>query len=336
MKTPLTYLVCPLNWGLGHASRMIPVVYDLLQQGHHVILGGDGDALMLLSKEFPELQTLHIQDIKVKLGHHKMLWNILGLVPKIMYSAIREHYLLKRLLKTADIDVVISDNRYGLRNKKIKSVLVTHQLMVKLPKPIKVLEYPVHLLIKTISTKFDECWIPDYADKQNSLSGDLSHKYKAPYNTVFIGPLSRFDLVRAAVVDSMYEVVVVLSGPEPLRSHLERELREVLSATQIPILIVQGKPSEKIKYTTEGKVSTVSHLSTWELSGVLHKATTIICRSGYSSLMDLEHFKAKVILIPTPGQTEQEYLARHLNHRYVAVKQADIVLRLPALLQASI
>ena len=334
MKRTLTYLVCPLNWGLGHASRMVPVVYDLLRQGDHVILGGDGDALKLLSNEFPELPALHIPDIKVTFGHQKMLLNLMGLVPKIMYSSVREYYLLKRLLKTTAIDVVISDNRYGLRNKKAKSVLVTHQLMVKLPKPFKFLEYLVHLLIKSTAKKFDECWVPDYADKQSSLSGDLSHKYKVPHNTIYIGPLSRFAHVQAATFDTVYEVVVVLSGPEPLRSHLERGLREVLLATQLSTLIVQGKPSEEVTYTTKGNVCTVTYMSTAELGSALHQATVIICRSGYSSIMDLENFKAKAILIPTPGQTEQEYLALHLSHRYRTVKQSDMALHLPVYLKA--
>ncbi len=327
-------MVCPLNWGLGHASRMIPVVYDLLQQRHHVILGGDGDALQLLSNEFPELPTMPIPDIKVRFGHKKMLWNLMGLVPKIIYAAIREHHFLHRKLKTTAIDVVISDNRYGLWNKKIKSILVTHQLMLKLPKLLKVLEYPVHLLIKSMATKFNECWVPDYADKQSSLSGDLSHKYKAPHNTIYIGPLSRFANFQAATVDTIYKVVAVLSGPEPLRSQLEKELREVLLATQLSALIVEGKPAQEVKYTTKDNLSTVSHLSSTELSSILNKATIILCRSGYSSIMDLEYFKAKAILIPTPGQTEQEYLVQHLNHRYLTVKQSDITLHLPVHLQA--
>ncbi len=334
MKTPLTYLVCPLNWGLGHASRMIPVVSDLLKQGHHVILGGDGDALQLLSNEFPELPTVNVPDIRVRFGHKKMLWNIMGLVPKILYATIREHFFLRRMLKTTAIDIVISDNRYGLWNKKIKSILVTHQLMLKLPKLLKALEYPVHLFIKSLATKFNECWVPDYANKQNSLSGDLSHKYKAPRNTIYIGPLSRFAQVKAAPVDTFYAVVAVLSGPEPLRSQLERELREVLLTTQIPALIVQGKPDQEIKYTTKDNVSTVSHLSSKELSFILNKATIIICRSGYSSIMDLEYFKAKAILIPTPGQTEQEYLTQHLSHLYMSVKQSDTKTLLPTYLQA--
>lgn len=311
------------------------MVRDLLHQGHHVILGGDGDALKLLSNEFTTLQTLHIPDIKVSFGHQKMLWNFMSLVPKIMYSAIREHFLLKRLLKTTAIDVVISDNRYGLRNKKVKSIFVTHQLMVKLPKAISVWEYPVHVLIKLLVMRFDECWVPDYTDNQGSLSGDLSHKYKAPRNTVFIGPLSRFAQTKAITVDLVYEVVAVLSGPEPLRSQLEKELQNVLLETQIPTLIVQGKPSEKIFNATKGNVSTVTHLSTGALSSVLHKTSVVICRSGYSSIMDLEHFAAKVILIPTPGQTEQEYLAKHLNHRYLAVKQSDIRGRLLSHLQSA-
>lgn len=310
------------------------MVYDLLHQGNRVILGGDGDALKLLSNEFPLLPTLNIPDIKVRLAHKNMLWNLMGLIPKILRSAMREYYFLKRLLTTTKIDVVISDNRYGLRNKKIKSVLVTHQLMVKLPRPVKMLEYPVHLFIKSLIARFDECWVPDYADKQSCLSGDLSHKYKAPHNTIFIGPLSRFALVQAATVGAVYDVVVVLSGPEPLRSHLERALFKILLTTKYSVLIVQGKPGENVKYTKEDNVCFVTHLNSEELGSVLHKTTLMICRSGYSSIMDLEHFNRKAILIPTPGQTEQEYLAKYLKGIYVSLEQSDVPLLLPNHLHA--
>ncbi|SMO86958.1 UDP:flavonoid glycosyltransferase YjiC, YdhE family [Saccharicrinis carchari] len=321
-------MVCPLNWGLGHASRMIPVVNDLLKQGNKVILGGDGDALRLMSNEFPDLQTVSIPDVEVRLGHKTICWSLLGLVPKMIYSSFREHCILKRLIKCTAIDVVIADNRYGLWNKKIKSIFVTHQLMLKLPKALKILEYPVHLLIKMAVARFDTCWVPDYADRQNSLSGDLSHKYALPRNTTFIGPLSRFAQAKQVSTDRSFKVVAVLSGPEPLRSELEEELRAVLSHSHASALIVQGKPSERKQYTTVGNITSVPHLDTLELRAILKKAHTVICRSGYSSIMDLEYFKSKAILIPTPGQTEQEYLALHLTHKHLTINQTDVKVQL--------
>lgn len=317
-------MVCPLNWGLGHASRMIPVIISLINDGHEVILGGDGDALALLKDAFPQLESIHIKDIQVKFPHDWMLVNLLLLIPKITYNTLTENYLLKKIIKQKSIDIVISDNRYGLWNKKITSILVTHQLMVKLPFPFHFLEYVTYLIIKQAIGFFDYCWVPDYKDNENSLSGDLSKKYPIHPTVKFIGPLSRFNNLNEKPMSYHYNVIVILSGPEPSKSVLENKLTSILIGTHFTCLFIQGNPQKKVKYSQKENVTFVSHLPSDEFKYFLKKADQIICRSGYTSIMELNQLQLNAILIPTPGQTEQEYLANHVHHKFLTINQEDL------------
>ncbi|WP_430934034.1 glycosyltransferase [Saccharicrinis sp. 156] len=303
---------------------MIPIVHDLLQKSNKVILGGDGDALQLISDEFPELDTIRIPDIQVRFSKNKMTLNLIRLIPKILISSVREHYFLKKLANTNTIDVIISDNRYGLWNKNIKSILVTHQLMVKLPAPFSLLEGMLHQVIKLIINLFNECWIPDYADHGIALSGDLSHKHNVTFPSKFIGPLSRFSCINELATEYIYDIVAVLSGPEPTRTQLEEELKKILLATERAAIIIQGKPREEAILKQHKNLHVIPHLRASQLKYVLLKSKLCLCRSGYSSIMDIAYLNLNAILIPTPGQTEQEYLAHHLKDRFKVVPQKKI------------
>jgi len=327
LKNKKRYLVCPLNWGLGHASRMIPVIFNLINKGHEVILGGDGDALALLKNTFPQLESIFIKDIHVKFPNNWMLINLLLLIPQIAHNALKENYLLKKIVEQKSIDVVISDNRYGLWNKKTTSILVTHQLMIKMPFPFKFLEHITYLIIKQAINSFDTCWVPDYQDKKTSLSGDLSRKYPIHPKVKFIGPLSRFNSIMEKPMPHHYKVVVVLSGPEPLKSDLENKLTSILIDTDFACLFIQGNPQKEIKYFQKENITSVSHLPPEELKYFLKKADQIICRSGYTSIMDLNSLQLNAILIPTPGQTEQEYLANHSKHNSLTISQKNLSLQ---------
>ncbi|TLX73888.1 hypothetical protein E9993_13850 [Labilibacter sediminis] len=324
MNNQKTYLVCPLNWGLGHASRMIPIIDKLVKDRHHVILGGDGDALTLLQQNFPKLSTIRIADIRVNFRFKWMLINLLVLIPKILKSTIKEHFILKQILKNHSIDVVISDNRYGLWTNKARSIIVTHQLMLKLPFPFRFMEYCTHLIIKKMISRFHSCWVPDYKEKVKSLSGDLSRKYPIHSMVMFIGPLSRFSSQKELNNHQTFQVVAIISGPEPSRSKLEKSLIKLLQHHTEKCLIIQGKPNKDVNYTTIDNVTLASHMPTAELKCLLKNASIIICRSGYSSIMDLEAIKLKAILIPTPGQTEQEYLSKYLKNRHTIIQQDEL------------
>jgi UDP:flavonoid glycosyltransferase YjiC (YdhE family) len=159
-------------------------------------------------------------------------------------------------------------------------------------------------------SRFDECWIPDY-EESPGLSGDLSHKYPLPKNAKFIGPLSRFILPEpfSEKDTANSKIMVIISGPEPQRGIFEDLLTRQLLELNHPGTILSGKPESENHSTFIGKLTILSHLPTDEMNSLLKSSSLVICRSGYSSIMDLHALGLKALFIPTPGQTEQIYLA---------------------------
>jgi predicted ribosome-associated RNA-binding protein Tma20 len=187
-------LVAPLNWGLGHATRCIPVIEALIQAGKQVVIAADGTPLLFLQKKFPKLKTIELKIINISYSsHNSQVTAIIKQIPYIIISNIKEHFKLKKIVKHYDIQCIISDNRFLFFCKKTRNIYITHQIGVKIGKNMRILNNFIYHLHKLIINKYDECWIPDFADKADNLSGDLSHKYPLPKNTHFIGVLSRFN-----------------------------------------------------------------------------------------------------------------------------------------------
>ena len=320
MKTPRRILISPLDWGLGHASRIIPLINRYLEQGDNVIIASSGLSLNLLKKQFPTLESIEIPSFKMKYSAGKsQVWAVIKAFPKLIYYSIREHSALKRIVKEKNIDFIISDNRFGLYHKTVPSAYITHQLLIKLPKGWAWLEPFVAFVHRCIINRFTECWVPDFEDMSESLAGELSHPTKKPRNVKYIGALSRFNElgVRSEELGVRNLVVAILSGAEPQRTIFENEL--FISLQNNPsenIILVQGKIEAEQKVSKVGKVTVYNYMSTEKLQEYILKADEIICRSGYSSIMDL-HALGKLLnatLIPTPGQTEQEYLAEYISN----------------------
>ena len=310
-------LICPLNWGLGHAARCVPIIRRLTDEGNEITIVADGFPLEFLRHEFPELAFIEYSSYPIHYSEGKsQIGAMIRCFPKIIMKIISEHRWLKKLLKAEHFDMIISDNRFGLWNKNVHSVYITHQLMIKMPKGLKFLEPIVWRFHRFFILKYDECWIPDYEGEKN-LSGDLAHKYPLPKNAKFIGSLSRFSLLKDIIPKSEYQTVAVLSGVEPQRSLFEKELIKRFENRAEKTLIVQGKPQKEKQIQTIQNITIVSHLETSELASVLLGAEQIISRSGYSTIMDLDALNClhKAELIPTPGQTEQEYLAGKMTDR---------------------
>jgi len=271
----------------------------------------DGFPLAFLQQEFPSLRFIEFPSYAVYYAAGKsqvgaMLFNF----PNIITGIIREHFWLRDLLQSEHFDQVISDNRFGMWNKRVHSIYITHQLMVKMPRGLKILEPLVHRTHKAFINRYDECWIPD-REEDGGLSGDLAHQYPLPANAKFIGVQSRFLGMENINPNNKFEVVAVVSGVEPQRTIFETALIEQYKNRTEKTLIVCGQPQTGKNERKVGNISLVAHLPDAEMATVLLGAKKIICRSGYSSIMDLETLKClhKAELIPTPGQTEQEYLA---------------------------
>lgn len=315
--------LAPLNWGLGHATRSIPIIEQLLQWNATVIIGGDGRSFQLLKAEYPNLEAIELPSYDVKYTDNAAMVAItLFRAPKYLYAIKKEHDVLQQIIKSHNIDYVISDNRYGLFTSLVPTVFICHQIALIPPKILSPTTPIVYRLHRLFLDRYDKIWIPDFKGKDN-LSGVLTNKYPLTEKMAFVGALSRFkpnepsvDLSELSNID----IVCVLSGPEPQRTLLEDALRNQLSNIQRNVLIVQGK-TEKYTVTKDKRITTISFLTSKQLNAVMSNANVIIARSGYSTILDLAAIGKKAILIPTPGQTEQEYLAKNLH------KQGKIILQ---------
>jgi UDP-N-acetylglucosamine transferase subunit ALG13 len=310
-------LVAPLDWGLGHATRCIPVIRSLMAAGCEVLLAGEGKVEVLLKTEFPLLQFLPINGYRVSYGKNKLLLmaKVALQIPQILKTIRYESEWLDQIIKKENIDAVISDNRYGLHNKQVYSVFIIHQLMIKTPFG-KLVDLALQKFNYKYINHFNECWVPDLEGKLN-LAGELSHPSQLPKIPVqYIGILSRFES-NSYDLQSHY-LLIILSGPEPQRTILENKLIKQLESFQQPVLFIRGLPGNKACPAVPRHITIINHLSTNALQKAIQNASFVLSRCGYSSVMDLITLKKKTILIPTPGQTEQEYLAKHLMKNNLA------------------
>ncbi len=233
----------------------------------------------------------------------------MGFQLPVLFSQIKkEHHLLNKIVEQHHIDVVISDNRYGLYHPKTYNILVSHQIYLKLPQKIAFFEPIVHRNLQKMLLKFDELWIPD-VETENNLSGSLSHPKVHPH-TQYIGILSRLTKVETPIE---YDFMVILSGPEPQRTLLEQKILAEMTGQTEKAVLVRGLPNETKTITVDENILIFNHLSEKLLSHYICASKFVICRSGYSSIMDLVKLNKPAILIPTPQQTEQEYLAEYLE-----------------------
>ncbi len=306
-------LVAPLDWGLGHATRCIPIIRELQRQGAEVIIGSNGRPLKILRQEFPSMETCVIDGYGITYRRSgSFAAAIIPQIPKLINSGFSEHKKLNRLVDELKLNGVISDNRFGLFHSEIPCVFMTHQVGIIMPPIFKWAEKFIYRLNYRIMNKYDRCWIPDFEGEEN-LSGILSHKYELPEQTSFIGPLSRFKKLEG--LEMKYDLLVILSGPEPQRKVLEEKLLQQLSEMNLKTLIVRGTPGTEEDLKTPSNISFVSHLNADELNKAMMQSKYIVSRSGYSTLMDLGATEKKAMLIPTPGQTEQEYLGEYFHEK---------------------
>ena len=302
-------LIAPLDWGLGHATRCVPVISDLLNNDCEVWLAGEGAQEKLLREEFPSLSFLPLKGYRIKYAKNGLTSKILLQIPSILRTIKEENKWLKEQVSKFGFEAVISDNRYGLYHEKVFSVFITHQLHIR----SFLGKWSEGMLQKwnyKFINRFHECWVPDEKG-ENNLAGALSHPAKLPsIPTKYIGPLSRFE--KKNIDEIKNHLLIILSGPEPQRTILENKIVDQIVNYPATATIVRGLPGEKDIIPSTNTIHFYNHLSSEDLNSEAMKAEFIISRSGYSTVMDIAALQKKSILIPTPGQTEQEYLADHL------------------------
>ena len=303
----LNILVAPLNWGLGHATRCIPIIRALEENGFVPIIASDGPALRLLQMEFPHLQSFEFPSYGIEYSEHgaDFKWKMIKSTPTIIDAMRKEKKAVKKLVKQLDLSGIISDNRLGCYSKKVPSIFMTHQLNVLTGNTTWIST----LLHQHAISKFDECWIPDFEFKP-FLSYKLGHVKNPDSKVRYIGPLSRFE---ARDTPQRYDVLVALSGPEPQRSILDAQLREELLSSGKKSLFISGVVEAEQRTEQVENVTFVNFMTSDQMQDAYNESAVVICRSGYTSIMDLSKLGKKCFLIPTPGQYEQEYLAKKLR-----------------------
>lgn len=304
-------LVAPLDWGLGHASRCVSLIKSLMENGFEVIFAADGMPLKLLQETFPDLESIVLKGAEIRYPKHlPMSLGMLLKLPSFYRSIQQEGDLIDDLVENYQIDAIISDNRYGLHSAKVPSVLITHQLFVQVPLGATL----VNKLIHSSILKFDACWVPDFEGDENA-SGVLAHQKSQALKPRFIGPLSRFTPQKIDSKNYERELMVILSGPEPLRTQFEKKVTRMLQRWGQKALLVRGLVGIEEHTHTKGELAIVNHLSLDKMQSEIEKSRFILCRSGYSSIMDLLVLGKQAIIVPTLGQTEQEYLADYLKEK---------------------
>lgn len=327
-KTNITALIAPLDWGLGHVTRCIPIINVLLQKKCTVLIAATGAHKILLQLVFPQLKILDLSGYNIKYAKKNVLLKLAMQLPKVCKIIKNEHIWLGKMIDEHKIDLVITDNRYGLWSKKIPCAFITHQLQLDIPSSFYWAERTIQKILYRWIEKFSICWVPDITQEMGSLSGKLGHPEKMPNIIVsYIGPLSRF--AQKDLKEKKYKVMVCLSGPEPQRSLLESIILPQLKKIIGQVLLVRGKPDSAAFFPTENNITIKNHLSTNEMQQAFEQSEYVVSRCGYSTLMDMQVLQCKCIYIPTPNQTEQEYLGKRLTEAKMAIvcKQQDFDLK---------
>lgn len=307
---------------MGHATRCIPIINALIANSFEPIIASDGVALQLLQKEFPNLDTFELPSYNITYSKKpkNLRLKLLKDTPHILKTVKKEQKAIEDFVKLNAISGIISDNRFGVRHKDIPSVFISHQLQV-LSGNTTWFSTKIH---QRIISKFDECWIPDYADK-NNLSGILGHVENFGVPLKYLGSLSR---LKKENLTTKYQLLVMLSGPEPQRTFLEEKLLCELKTFNGNICFIKGVIESQQSVTHNKKMSIYNYMTSTELETAINESDLVLSRSGYTTIMDLAQLEKKAFFIPTPGQYEQEYLAKKLESEGIApfCKQNDFTL----------
>jgi len=308
---------------LGHATRCVPLIKQLAAN-NTVIIGTTPLTRLVLNQEFPDLQNIDIEPYDIRYSKHiPLLIKLMSDAPRILRVIKKEREQLKRIVEDHGVNLVISDNRFGLSHPSVESIYITHQLNIRASVFSALANRVHHQYIR----KFSKVWVPDFEDRQKSLAGELTLN-PGIANLTYLGPLSRLTIPTGLY--EPFDYLIVLSGAEPQRSILEEKLCRIFRNTEKKVVLVRGS-LHPIK-TLSGNIQVIDLPDTLLLAKLIKAAETVICRSGYSSLMDMHSLQKKnLILIPTPGQSEQIYLADYWQERFGAnvIRQENISLWKP-------
>ncbi|MEO6189149.1 MAG: glycosyltransferase [Saprospiraceae bacterium] len=327
-----TVLLTPQHWGLGHVTRTIPVISYFVNRGWKVLLASSGAGSDLLKKEFPQLAVFELPDYNILYPSKNMYWNMAIQMYKMHRAIILEKFAIRRLCKEHEVDLLISDARLGAAQSKVPCAIITHHL--HFPLKLKFFEWCADTWMRFFYLQFNEIWIPDFENEKN-LSGSLSHQFKSKKHH-YLGPLSRF---KRLDIEQKFEVCFMLSGPEPARTKFEDLILEQFPSLQLQsAILIRGK-SDIPSIAKIPNLQIISLATSEQLNHIMSASGIIVCRSGYSTLLDLSVIRKKALLIPTPGQPEQEYLGHELHRKkiFYSIDQdnLDLAAQIPLALECS-
>ena len=324
-------LLSPLDWGLGHTTRCLPLARQLQTLGAQLYFAGTETQIAFFRKSAPEATFLPLEGYNVRYAQSRQgfMPKLLRQIPGIFQSIRREHEWLLETAEKHHFDGILSDNRYGLWHPKIPSVLLTHQpgLKTGFGRAADAFFARFH---QRLMRRFRDIWLVDFPEFPG-LSGDLAHPSVLPQNSRYIGLLSQFEKPEiSGNFPASNGLVILLSGPEPQRSILSQKLWEhVKEFPEIPVVFIEGKADAPERRPVSPNLRWLAQLDAAALAPLLQSVRYVISRSGYSTLMDAAVLGLKLILIPTPGQTEQEYLGRMLfqDEKALCFRQEDFKLK---------
>jgi len=302
------------SFGLGHATRSLPIIRKLVAEGHEVTVVSTGRSLKVINEELGEaVQLVDIPDYHIPYSNNPLVFHlrVWTYAPRFGWDIHREHGRFGKLLAVEGFDRIISDNRYGLYDVNVPSYFIGHQLRILDAKRRKFIENGTERFTRFFQKKFRAFMVPDYED--DDISGVLSHDLNLVdmSRVHYVGALSDFKKRR---FEQDLDLLISISGPEPQRTFFEEKVMAALPELDGKINVTLGKSEAKDIETRDG-IEIFTYLNKEEREQQMNRARMVVSRSGYTTLMDLAVLGKKALFVPTPGQTEQEYLSEYHNKK---------------------
>lgn len=306
------------DWGLGHASRSLLLIRALVERGDSItVVSAAGDGMRLLQSELGDAcRFVSYRDIPKPFSRWPAMFYLrMSLATPWVLARMRsEHRFVEALVAREHYDCVVSDSRFGMWSANIPSYCILHSLRQIIPGRPRWMERLVERGQRDLTKGFTRILIPDI-EEQQGLSGELGHDPVIDWGVdrlCYIGPLSGISRTDAPVdIDCFFSI----SGIEPQRSILEKRVLAALPQLDGRIVVTLGRPAQAGSCRQSGNATVHGYLDRKAQGEMLNRARLVMTRSGYTTLMELAELGQRALLVPTPGQSEQEYLARFHHQR---------------------
>lgn len=308
--------VSPLSWGLGHATRDVPIIQELLKHNHRITIASSGPSIVFLKQEFPQCDFIYFLDYPPPYTRSRFfIAKFTAYIPIIIHAIHVEERKARQLFEENKYDLIISDNRFGVYSHDVPSFLISHQLRFSAPKILSFAEEWAQTFNSRFHKNFTRVIVPDNSPDTVSLSGTLScNTRKATQERIYYAGI--LSSIRKVNVEEDIDFLISVSGPEPQRTMLEEVMFKQVQKLPGKKMMLLGKPAEKREYKMDDSTTVKSHASREEMSVLMNRAKFIISRSGYTTMMEIAELgKKQCLFIPTPGQTEQEYLSQYYQEK---------------------